>query len=63
MKRFLLPLILFAGLSAVLAASLSNDPDVCRRRSSASKHPRSTCRVSMPPTGACPRKRCAARCG
>ena len=26
MKRFLLPLILFAGLSAVLAASLSNDP-------------------------------------
>lgn len=26
MKRFLLPLIFFAGLSAVLAASLSNDP-------------------------------------
>ncbi|SAL28873.1 redoxin domain-containing protein [Caballeronia sordidicola] len=26
MKRFLLPLILFAGLSVVLAASLSNDP-------------------------------------
>jgi len=25
-KRFLIPLILFAGLSAVLAASLSNDP-------------------------------------